>query len=283
MGIPNKNYQMCEIMSDKCLISLEDLETLSAKFPSSYFEAMRNFAKMQEKECVEIDMDDLLIVTMGQTDRLKERIDRCVISSDDMTRVMLRNIMELNRNSQEILQTYIPEIIRLKMYEEFQEYIFSQLGFQAFIDIYEKYKTLFTPEFLTGFPYLSKDLCTVLTCMIIEHNESLCLRLVEMNNTNLGQVDDYGCTALILACYYGLSKLALKILEMDKSNPGQIDIDGDTALICACNKNLSEVALKILETGKGNPHHVNKNGNSALSFAIKNNLRDVISCLNRCA
>ena len=270
-------------MSDRCLVSLEDLEALSAKFPSSYFEAMCNFAKIQEKECVEIDIDDLLIVTMGQTDRLKERIDRCVIPSDDMTRVMLRNILELNRDLQEILQTYIPEIIRLKMYEEFQEYIFSQLDYHEFINVYEKYKTQFTSEFLTAFPYRNKESYTVLICMISKKYELLCLGLIQTGKAEPGYIDSASETALIYACFHELPCVAFSILETQESNPGHIDSDGDTALIGACDKKLSEVALKILETGNGKPHHVNRDGNSALSFAIKNNLAGVISCLNRCA
>jgi hypothetical protein len=71
---------------------------------------------------------------------------------------------------------------------------------------------------------------------------------LDMEESNIGQINKNNYTALIVACSNKLEKVALKILKYPKEcNIGHITKNGYTALTVACCAKLNCVALKILE------------------------------------
>lgn len=106
---------------------------------------------------------------------------------------------------------------------------------------------------------------------IIDEN----IALIQNGTFDLGETDDNGDTALMLACYNGLEQVALKLIETGKSKPEQVDYDGNTALILAFYTGLEQVALKLIETGKSKPEQANVDGTTALMLACYNRLENL--------
>jgi len=96
---------------------------------------------------------------------------------------------------------------------------------------------------------------------------------------NIGKANKRGDTALILACYRKLTDVALKIIEENdvKCDVGKANNSGCTALLWACTNNMSEVAIKMLTKfgAKCNVGKASNNGTTALFWACTNKLTDV--------
>ena len=93
------------------------------------------------------------------------------------------------------------------------------------------------------------------------------------------QVSDNGITALIWACYGGMTKVALELIKTGHAKPDYISKDGSTALICACYNRMTEVALELIKTGHAKPKQVNNDGYMALSLACENGMKEVADAL----
>ena len=76
------------------------------------------------------------------------------------------------------------------------------------------------------------------------------LDLIMNNDTNVGIVDSFGCTALIWACRNIMKEVALELIKTGKSNPEHITKDEKTALSLACERYMKEVAYKLVQIGE---------------------------------
>jgi len=80
-------------------------------------------------------------------------------------------------------------------------------------------------------------------------NEKLALKILEREEININQVDEYGNTALICACKIcacrnKMERVALKLLEREEININQVNNTGNTALIWACFNKMELVLIK---------------------------------------
>jgi ankyrin repeat protein len=107
------------------------------------------------------------------------------------------------------------------------------------------------------------------------------LELIKTGQSKPERVDKYGNTALMYACYNNMSGVALELIATGQSNPERANKDGNTALMIACMNKMSEVALKLIETGNSNPDQVNNRGHNALRFAEVNRMVEVIEELKK--
>jgi ankyrin repeat protein len=100
---------------------------------------------------------------------------------------------------------------------------------------------------------------------------------------DVGGIDEYGNTALILACYnYMLNVATLLITTFgDKCNPQQVNIFGETALILACNRSKKDLATLLITTfgDKCIPQQVTDDGYTALMWACCKSMSDVATLL----
>jgi len=119
------------------------------------------------------------------------------------------------------------------------------------------------------------------TALIIASNnmESVVLKLLERKEININQVNKNGETALMWACK-NMESVALKLLEREEININQVNKYGETALIWACMNNMEKVALKLLERDNINVNHRSMDGHLALECAIENNMTNVINRIN---
>ena len=51
------------------------------------------------------------------------------------------------------------------------------------------------------------------------HNTKKALDLIMNNDTNVGIVDSFGCTALIWACQNKMKEVALELIKMEHAKP----------------------------------------------------------------
>ena len=243
---------------------------MSTRYTDSYFTAAVSFAETIGKDEIEIDYESTYFVELANEKTLLGKVDQFAINKDELYKTMLRNIFELNKDSAVVLEMYIPEMIRLKMYEKFQTYVFSQLSLDDFQEFYKKHKL--DIEFMTAYPYRNKENATILMCM---HLKNMWNKLIESGKIPLGHVDSEGYTALMIAISIDMPDVALKLLETGKSNPGHVNNYQDTALLLAISKNMPHLALKILETGESNPGCASRYGATALMLAISTDMPDV--------
>jgi ankyrin repeat protein len=100
---------------------------------------------------------------------------------------------------------------------------------------------------------------------------------------DVGEIDEYGNTALIWACWNSMSNVATLLITTfgDKCNPQQVNSHGATALILACDNSMSDVATLLMTTfeDKCNPQQVTKSGNTALTLACDSSMSDVARLL----
>jgi nucleoside diphosphate kinase len=114
----------------------------------------------------------------------------------------------------------------------------------------------------------------------LSEKTKIALQLIETKGLEegyLGQINEDGDTALLLACSNDMNEVALKLTDykVDQVNPGQINKDGDTALIWACFNKMDEVALELIKFGdKVNPGQISDD-QTALLLACRNNMTDV--------
>jgi ankyrin repeat protein len=106
------------------------------------------------------------------------------------------------------------------------------------------------------------------------------LALIETRNSNPNHVNHNSSTALMFACENKMTEVALKLIVDGNSNPGHVNATNQTtALILACNNKMSEVALALISDGNSKPDQVNENGNTALIWACKNDMLEVALAL----
>jgi hypothetical protein len=87
------------------------------------------------------------------------------------------------------------------------------------------------------------------------------------NNKNcINEINEYGFSALILACYKGNSEVAKFLIEK-KSNLDYVSDEG-TALMAAVVREKNELAKSLLENG-ANPNLTNLQGTTALMYATQ--------------
>jgi hypothetical protein len=121
---------------------------------------------------------------------------------------------------------------------------------------------------------------TALLIACVRSLTEVALALIATGQSNPGHADGQGQTALIVACDSLLTDVALALIATGQSNPEQITTDGDTALIIACGQSLPDVALALITTGESNPGQVNRNGNTALRIIrTRNGFERVIIAL----
>jgi len=75
------------------------------------------------------------------------------------------------------------------------------------------------------------------------------LELIKTEKSNPDHIDNFGYTALILACQHVMKKVALKLIKTGKSNPDHIDEQAKTAFSWACEKGMKEVAYELVLIG----------------------------------
>lgn len=288
-------------MSDTIVVPLEDIKQVAEKYPGSYFAGAVSFAESCGHGHVEISSDATRYMHIADPATFTSQMDEFAIDATALSINLIRCMLEVNKDSLEIVKTYVPEMIRLRMYEEFQKYVFSQIDEKEMVELHNLHN--FTIEFITAYPYRNKNNSTMLMCFIYGDLPNMCMQILKSKkNVGLEQINDVGNTALILACAWDLQDVALAILEMDNTQSGQVnnkgstaliwtcynympeaalailatetagkpeqvDEDGETALINACSNTMTNVALAILATDKANPKQVDKKGNSALDYA----------------
>lgn len=91
----------------------------------------------------------------------------------------------------------------------------------------------------------------------------LLLHRIKLNNVNI-----YGCTALIYACYYGYTTVA-RLLLKHGSDPNILDTQDLTALMYASRFNHINVVKLLLDSGV-DPNVANSDGWTALTWGIGN-------------
>ena len=75
---------------------------------------------------------------------------------------------------------------------------------------------------------------------------------------------------LITVCKEKMELEALRLLDEEDINVNQMDEYGDTALIWACNNKMERVALRLLDRAEIDVNQIDKYGNSALILACYN-------------
>lgn len=89
-------------------------------------------------------------------------------------------------------------------------------------------------------------------------------QLYTKNKNCINEINEYGFSPLILACYKGNSEVAKFIIEK-KSNLDYVSDEG-TALMAAVVKGKNELVKSLLENG-ANPNLTNLEGTTALMYA----------------
>lgn len=258
------------------ILPIETVEKVAERYKDSYFTAAVSFARKQDKDEVEIDSDALSFLALADKDFLSDKMDYLGIRADDFSRHLLENLIKINKDSPTIIGNYVPELIRLNMYEEFQTYVFSQLTHEEFRKFYKTHKDLLTVEFMTAYPFLNKDNSTFLILVCSKAMPDIAMELIKTGQANIGHVNNNGDTALMWACSNEMFGVALKLIETGQANVGYVNKNGYTALILACSTDMSELALKLIETGQANIENIDKDGDTALILARKNNMSDVV-------
>lgn len=247
-------------------LTLSELSELSIRYPDSYFSSAKSFAELQGITTIELDINSFSFIQLADKSEFASCTDYFRINKDTLTKLMLGHILELNKTHPEILEQYIPEMVRFKMYEEFQTYVFSNINKQIFV----KYEDCLTVEFLSAYPYSCKNSkITLLMCLMLWKMENLAIAIIK-NNKHLVTNDD-----LSWACHFQLHHLALEILRIDNIDPGYVDEFQTTALMIACKKGLENVALELLKTQRANVKHT-RTDESAIGWARKNNMIKII-------
>ena len=72
-----------------------------------------------------------------------------------------------------------------------------------------------------------------------------------------------------------MEDVALELIKTGHAKPEQIENYGHTALILACENEMTEVALELIKTGKSNPDHISQDGKTAFSWACERGMKDV--------
>lgn len=88
--------------------------------------------------------------------------------------------------------------------------------------------------------------------------------LYKENKNYINEINEYGFSPLILACYKGNSEVAKFLIEK-KSNLDYVSDEG-TALMAAVVRGKNELAKSLLENG-ANPNLTNLEGTTALMYA----------------
>jgi hypothetical protein len=100
---------------------------------------------------------------------------------------------------------------------------------------------------------------------------------------DVGEIDEYGFTALILTCCTSMSDVATLLITTfgDKCNPQHINPSGETALTLACGRSMSDVATLLITTfgDECNPQQANKYGDTPLILACYRSMSDVATLL----
>ncbi len=101
---------------------------------------------------------------------------------------------------------------------------------------------------------------------------------------DVGEIDEHGNTALILACRNSmLDDVATLLIKTfgDKCNPQQVNHSGNTALILACDRSKPDVATLIITTfgDKCDPQQVDSFNYTALILACRNSMSDVATLI----
>lgn len=274
-------------------LSVNDCLKIAEFYPDSYFTAAAQFAKAQEKTDIDIGFDGAIFATMTNTTEFVGMLDKLAIKPDDFTRVMLRALLEANRDNELMYFNLVSELIRLKMYKELYDYVpvKGALSIEA--------KNIFTEDVckeilkVANFQESIVDLFSArfdlkLFHSLIEHKDiqliwacrynlpSIASQLVDTCSLDvLNDTDSGKDTALTWACYNKLPRLALKIIEKGFTNFGQVNSLNNTALIFACFNQLSDVVLAILAMNPSNIAQANNSGFTALLMATSNSLQDV--------
>lgn len=89
-------------------------------------------------------------------------------------------------------------------------------------------------------------------------------QLYSKNKNCINEINEYGFSPLILACYKGNSEVAKFLIEK-KSNFDYVSDEG-TALMAAVVRGKNELAKSLLENG-ANPNLTNLEGTTALMYA----------------
>lgn len=260
-------------MSDVVSVPLEDVRIIASKYPDSYFAGAVSFAESCGREDIELSASTMKYMYIANELTFSENTEEFSINKDDVTRNLLRCALETNKDKSHVLKTYIPEMIRLQMYEEYQTYVFSQLSAN---EIEQNHGDIIFPiEFLTAYPYRCINSGTMLMYYAHYKNAKVCLELLKSGKAEPGHTNIFGNTALIFACCAGLSDVAMAILATGCANVEQVNVRGENALMCACYTGLSEVALAILATGLCDVKQINTFGSTSLQLACAKRMSEV--------
>jgi hypothetical protein len=100
---------------------------------------------------------------------------------------------------------------------------------------------------------------------------------MKTNEVDINRQGSNGRTALIAACYYGLSDVALELLKVDGLDANVQDRSGYTALMIACIKGLTGVFIELLKVDRLDVNvQDSRCRNTALLWACSNGLTGVV-------
>lgn len=249
---------------DTISVPIETIKQTAETYPDSYFTRAISFAELQKRKEIEVSVDALRYIHLADTDQLVEHADMFAIDKDMLAKTCIRCALKLYADSPEIVKNYIPELTRLHMYKEFQEYVLPHIT--NYFD--------YPMEFVMSPSHRTK-----------EHNNNMLIEFTKAKNTKYAmafiekhsdQLDYYnnnGVTALMVACRHKLSDIALAILAHG-GKPEHACNRGNTALMEACYNKLSDVVMAILSQ-KCNLNQSNGHGDTALSVACKVGASDI--------
>ena len=141
--------------------------------------------------------------------------------------------------------------------------------------IFELYKVQFKMNNDTNLGIVDNYGCTALHYACRNEMKEVALELIKTGYAKPEQVDMNGNTALTWACQNGMTEVALELIKMGHMNLGQVVQHDNTVLILACRSKMKEVALELIKTGKSNPEQITEDGKTAFIWACENDMKEV--------
>lgn len=219
------------------------------------------FSRETRTACI-LKGDAAVIYGLTDSTYCKRIMDELCIESSIMTRLLEMQLAEISTDVK----------FRLSIYEKYEEY-------DKIVEIVAE-----TPEFKFGMlsdrTQLSCSLrdktgCTPLMEACQGARRDFCLKLLDTEFAQVGQVSRTGITALFRACYWpdSLASVIRRLLDISPSSCGQIAKGGQTCLMQICKSpehetpEIVELARIILASGQAKPGHVAQDHTTALIHA----------------
>jgi ankyrin repeat protein len=132
--------------------------------------------------------------------------------------------------------------------------------------------------------YYKEDQELTLLCACSNGLRETAIGIISNNQVDdVGEIDEYGETALSWSCRRKMSDVATLLITTfgDKCNPQQVGSSGDTALIWACYRSMPDVATLLITTfgDKCNPQQLGAHGDTALMWACIKSMSSVATLL----